>query len=64
MAPPEGRGRGRRDGGVPRPEPTIIWPGTFGPDEYDPPMPEFPLEARHEFIDGAELRPYDNRRDV
>jgi hypothetical protein len=49
---------------VPRPEPTIIWPGTFGPDEYDPPMPEFPLEARHEFIDGAELRPYDNRRDV
>jgi hypothetical protein len=63
MAAPGGRGRGRREGGASCPEPTITCPGTFGPDEYEPPLPQFPLSHRDEFVDGTELRPYDNRRD-
>ncbi|KAF8652052.1 hypothetical protein HU200_062996 [Digitaria exilis] len=61
MATDAGRGRGA--GGGCRPEPTT-WPGSFGPDCYDTPLKCFPLEHRHEFVNGKELRPYDNRIDV
>ncbi|KAF8662485.1 hypothetical protein HU200_056074 [Digitaria exilis] len=37
---------------------------SFGPDCYDTPLECFPLEHRLEFINGKELRPYDNRIDV
>ncbi|KAF8711264.1 hypothetical protein HU200_029285 [Digitaria exilis] len=38
--------------------------GSFGPDCYDTFLECFPLEHRHEFVNGKELRPYDNRIDV
>ena len=51
-----GRGRGHLE--------TITWPGSFGPEEYEPPVYEFPLEERQDFAPPRRLREYDDRDDV
>ena len=64
MAAARGRGRGRGRGGE-RLIPTITWPGSFGPTEYEPPLVDhFPLDDRASFLPPYALRPYDDRKDV
>lgn len=58
----QGRGRGRGQGWAPFP--TITWPGSFGPTEYDPPLDQVPLEEHQSFLPPQLLRPYDNRNDA
>ncbi|WVZ74513.1 hypothetical protein U9M48_022685, partial [Paspalum notatum var. saurae] len=58
---PAGRGRGRgRRGNPPH---HFVWEGSFGPEEYEPPLEQFPLEGIHTFVGARRLRPYDDRRD-
>ncbi|WVZ75348.1 hypothetical protein U9M48_023409 [Paspalum notatum var. saurae] len=61
MAAPAGRGRGRgRRGNPPH---HFVWEGSFGPEEYEPPLEQFPLEGIHTFVGARRLRPYDDRRE-
>ncbi|WVZ62634.1 hypothetical protein U9M48_012355 [Paspalum notatum var. saurae] len=61
LAAPAGRGRGRgRRGNPPH---HFVWEGSFGPEEYEPPLEQFPLEGIHTFVGARRLRPYDDRRE-
>jgi hypothetical protein len=43
---------------------SIVWEGSLGPDEFEEPNPEFPLESKSFYArEGVHLRPYDNRRE-
>ena len=58
------RGRGRGGRGGRRRSPDFLWGGTQGPDWYDHPLEEFPLEGIDTFLGGRKLRPYDDRPEV
>jgi len=53
----KGRGKGGSKG------PPILWDGSLGPDFFDEPLDEFPLESKSDFTNEAPLRGYDNRKE-
>ena len=65
MAAPgrRGRGRGRRGAGRGNPPHHFVWEGFHGPDMYEPPFDEFPLQGMDSFIGRQCLRPYDDRHE-
>ena len=54
-----GKGRGKGGGKGP----PILWDGSLGPDFFDEPLDEFPLESKSDFTNEAPLRGYDNRKE-
>ena len=50
-----GRGKGVRKG------PSIVWEGSLGPDSFEEPIEEFPLERKSDFTRERPLRSYDKR---
>jgi hypothetical protein len=51
------RGRGKRV----RKGPPIVWKGSLGPDSFEEPIEQFPLESKSDFTCERPLRSYDNR---
>ena len=51
------RGKGGKKGGP------IVWEGSLGPEFYDEPVFEFPLESKRDFNHECPLRGYDSRKE-
>jgi hypothetical protein len=69
MAEPGERGRGRgrahcRGGkGGGRRSRKFLWGAGAGPDMYDHPLDNFPIEGIEDFVGGRKLRPYNERNE-
>lgn len=53
----KGVGRGIRKGAA------IVWEGSLGPDSFDEPLYEFPIERKRDFTRERPLRSYDNQNE-
>lgn len=52
-----GSGKGGKKGGP------ITWEGSLGPDEFEEPVYEFPVESKSDFNRERPLRGYDSRKE-
>ncbi|CAL4948094.1 unnamed protein product [Urochloa decumbens] len=63
MSSPRGRGHRSTGRGGAAAIPTITWPGSFGPTDYEEPLDNFPVQGRDYYAPPNSLRPYDDRND-
>jgi hypothetical protein len=57
------KGVGRRRGKGEKKGDPIVWEGSLGPDFYDEPLFEFPLESKSDFNRECPLRGYDSYKE-